>query len=61
MYLIYKLIWYLFAAILDRTVTLNTRIGKYVSYKLDEIISAPGVHGIIIIVIIHEAYGARRL
>ena len=44
MYLLYKLIWYLFAAILDCTMTLTTSIGKYVSYKLDEMISAPGVH-----------------
>jgi len=39
----YELLWYWFAAILDCTVTLNTRIGKYISYKLDERRSAPGI------------------
>ena len=47
MYLIYKLIWYFFAAILDRTMTLKTSISKSVSFELDEIISGPGVHVIL--------------
>ena len=39
MYLMYKLLWYLFVAIVEGIVTFKKSIVKYIYYKVDEIIS----------------------
>ena len=46
-------LWYLFVAIVDGTRTLKTSIAKYVSYKPDEIISAPWVYVMFQYFVIH--------
>jgi len=40
----YELLWYLFVAIMGGIVALKKGIGKYICYKVDEMISNYGVY-----------------